>query len=308
MPRFHASHFLFLALSWIVLAITPCDAHTRRHHVPYFLAADHPTLHSIVRVYVPGGFGTPPMNLTIEAIDDDGNHYGPIETAIDRPADWGLEFTSEDLENGNADKNISGIGDGVGDWQLYITLPDGPLSVSAYISTESGFITAAHEVVPVYREHYGTHYRVPLFNFSDSPHQNRLRVINPDAHSVRLYIYGMSDKGTVQWFNQDIVLSPNEVRTFDAADLENLDTEPTGRKGRWSIELHAQAVHDETAAQPLIVMNLMEEDDTGIISNLSSLPDLKTVGNRRNETATKPDGCTDEHEQAFEYTTHGGSG
>lgn len=63
------------------------------------------------------------MSLTIEAFDDEGNCYGPIETAIDRPVDRAIEFTSQDLEGGNVEKGIEGIGEGVGDWQLFITLP-----------------------------------------------------------------------------------------------------------------------------------------------------------------------------------------
>ena len=301
----HASRSIATALILtLIVVVSVADADSERHYIPYFLSANHETLHSIVRIYVPGGFGTPAMSLTIEAIDDQGKYYDPIETAIDRPADWGFEFTSEDLEDGNTEKGIIGIGEGIGDWQLFITLPSGPLSVASYISTEDGFITAAHEVVPIYREHYGTYYRVPLFNFSDATHQNRLRVINPDAHSVRLYLYGVSDKGE-PWFDQDNILAPHEVRIITATELEEFDTQPVGREGRWTIELHAQSMHDVEASQPIIVMNLMEDADTGTLTNLSSLPDLTPEG-RRSGPAIGSENCGEQYEQAIAFTTENG--
>ena len=55
--------------------------------------------------------------MTIHAVDDEGERFGPVELSLD-----GLQsrhVNSDDLENGNAEQGLSGgIGDGSGNWRL----------------------------------------------------------------------------------------------------------------------------------------------------------------------------------------------
>ena len=84
--------------------------------------------------------------VTIAAIDDTGFRAPGIALAIGSGET--AHFNSEDLEQGNAGKGLSG-GTGppnVGDWRLELT-SDLDIEVLAYIRTTDGFLTAMHDVV-----------------------------------------------------------------------------------------------------------------------------------------------------------------
>ena len=117
-----------------------------------------------------GGSG----EIAIEAIDDAGTAAGPVVLTLD--ANETAHFNSKDLEDGNADKGLSGgVGPGEGDWRLVLD-SDLDFEVLSYIRTEDGFLTAMHDTVPLID---GT-YRVAIFNPGSNPDQvSHLRLINP---------------------------------------------------------------------------------------------------------------------------------
>lgn len=80
--------------------------------------AGNTTAQSFVRVMNPSATTG---RVTITGIDDAGNtSQGAV--SFDLPARGSMQVNSEDLENGNADKGLTGsLGDGVGKWRLEVT-------------------------------------------------------------------------------------------------------------------------------------------------------------------------------------------
>ena len=70
---------------------------------------------------------------TITASDDASREYGPARLALG--AGGAARFNSDDLEDGNAGKGLSGgIGPGEGDWRLELS-SELKMDVLAYVRT-----------------------------------------------------------------------------------------------------------------------------------------------------------------------------
>ena len=131
-------------------ATAPIDRSSRNsnpaqtaHGVPLFPSASDRMSQGFVRVINRSGQDG---EVTIAAIDDTGFRAPGIALAIGSGET--AHFNSEDLEQGNAGKGLSG-GTGppnVGDWRLELT-SDLDIEVLAYIRTTDGFLTAMHDVV-----------------------------------------------------------------------------------------------------------------------------------------------------------------
>ena len=324
---------LTLALFSFLLAMSPADARTPHHHVPYFLSASHPTLHSIVRITWRTCRIKP--SFTIDAYDDSGAFGGTLEIPWrEGPSGCGeiVELNSYDLENGNPEEGWDGVGQGVGDWQLFITTPHPDIVVTSYVSTQDGFLVAMHDTVPFNEDTNGNF--ITTFNFADASHEGLLRIINPNDRSIYVSVQAQHDR---QVGNYDggawIPLMPHEVITVTDENLETYNRawhRPTPEPyvddegplvegggvlgeyemeyvGRWRLYIQGWIVDEigfKSDSVPLVVMHLMEDAGTGIIANLSSVPDLKTAS-VRGESAAGP-GCTDESNQALAHTTGNG--
>ena len=82
--------------------------------------------------------------MTITAIDDEGRPANPVTLLLEARA--GAHFNSQDLENGNSEKGLSGrAGDGEGNWRLKLET-NLEIEYLAYIRTVDGFVTNMHEV------------------------------------------------------------------------------------------------------------------------------------------------------------------
>ena len=230
--------------------------------VPLFLSAS--ALESVgrqgfVRVFNRSGKSG---EVRIAAIDDRGEQAGPVTLSIGsfetRP------FNSQDLEQGNVGKGLSGgIGPGTGDWRLQFE-SDLDIEVGAYIRTRDGFLTAMHDLVIV-EDRTGAHH-VPVFNPASNTNQrSRLRLINPDPDdSVDVTINGYDDNGDEGATTVELRLLPGSVRTLSAPQLEDGDPNLTGQlgdgEGKWRLFIEADGrIH---------VVNLLDSE-TGNLTNLS---------------------------------------
>ena len=129
--------------------------------------------------------------VSIHAIDDRGERYGPVTLSMDAKA--AVQFDSRNLEEGNASKGLSGgVGDGTGNWRLeFETGLD--IEALAYIRTPDGFLTSMHEVAAAAGEAFdttsagGLRYRVPIFNpASNRSLESRLRLVNSGAARITI--------------------------------------------------------------------------------------------------------------------------
>ena len=237
-------------------ASTALAASAEDHIVPLFPAASDTVRQGFVRII---NHGEEAGDVSIEAIDDEGNVRGPLTLSLGSGET--VHFNSGDLEEGNPDKGLTGdTGSGQGDWRLDLT-SDLDIEVLAYIRTQDGFLTAMHDLVPETDDGY----RVATFNPGRNVNQvSRLRLINPGDADATVTIYGIDDGGTR---SEDVQLDvpAGTAKTVSAAQLENGDeglTGPMGSgKGKWQLDLRAD--------QPIHAMSLLQSP-TGHLTNLST--------------------------------------
>ena len=168
-------------------------------------------------------------------------------------------FNSDDLEYGNADKGLTGIGTGDGDWHLTLD-SDLPLTVSTYARSADGLLTEMNRTVP--RDPDGIH-RVMTFNPKSAMRRvSQLRLVNPHERPVTITVKGIDDLGADSAGQVTVTLAANEARTLTAGHLE--DRGLGDGAGKWRLFV--------TATEPITVMNLMRTI-SGHLANLSSAPE-----------------------------------
>ena len=198
--------------------------------------------------------------VTIRAIDDAGVERGPV--ALSLAAGQVRHFNSEDLEEGNPSKGLSGsVGTGEGAWRLVLEtgLDIEPL---AYIRMAGGFVTSMHDLVPL----VGGRHEVPTFNPASNVHQvSLLRVVNTGEEQAAVTIVGVDDAGAAGRTDVTFALPAGAAATWTAEELETGGVGLEGRLGdglgKWRLEVSAD--------QPLQVMSLLRSP-AGNIANLSS--------------------------------------
>ncbi|MYF29911.1 MAG: hypothetical protein F4029_04595 [Gammaproteobacteria bacterium] len=242
-----------------ILAASPAvSAGAQEHLVPLFPAASDTVRQGFVRVI---NHGDESGEVSIEAIDDDGNVHGPLALSIG--AGETVHFNSDDLEEGNPGKGLTGYtGSGHGDWRLDVT-SDLDIEVLAYIRTGDGFLTAMHDLVPQTDDGH----RAATFNPGRNANQvSRLRLINPGDTDATVTVHGIDDTGTRSADVQAIVPA-GATRTYSAAQLENGADGLTDAMGSGSGKWQLLAASDA----PIHAMSLLQSP-TGHLTNLSTTP------------------------------------
>ena len=174
-----------------------------------------------------------------------------------------VHFNSQDLEEGNTSKGLSGgVGDGIGDWRLELST-DLDIEPLAFVRTADGFVTSVHEVV-----HGGPmRWHVPVFNpGSNTSQRSRLRLINAAGGTAEVTIAGRDDRGEQPPGGEvRLALRADASRSINAQELESGGSRFRGSFGdgigKWQLFISAN--------RPIQVMSLLESP-TGHLSNLSS--------------------------------------
>ncbi len=203
-----------------------------------------------------------------DAVDDEGESYGSVVLAIG--AGEAAHFNSDDLENGNAEKDLSGAtGSGEGDWRLQLT-SDLDIEVLSYIRTADGFLTSMHDTVPS----EGGRHRVAFFNPGSNTSQvSRLRLVNPGDEAAEVSIVGVDDRGESPGSEVTTTIPAGASRTYTAAALESggegLEGALGDGAGKWRLVVQS--------AQPIVAMSLLS-DPMGHLTNLSTAPGREPQG------------------------------
>ena len=227
----------------------------RGHQVPLFVRATHETQQGFVRII---NRSNQAGDVRVTAIDDEGMTFDAFTLSM---AAWETQhFNSNHLENGDADRGISGVGRGTGNWRLVLD-SDLNLEVLAYVRTRDGFLTAMHDTVPKPAE---THL-VPIFNPGSNRRQvSKLRIINPSDDAAAVVVSGVDDAGQRAPAVR-LTVPALAARTFTALDLERGHGQLEGSLGdgvgKWSLFI--------TSEQDIAAMSLLESG-TGHLTNLSS--------------------------------------
>ena len=235
------------------------------HLLPYFLARRTPGRQGLVRIV---NFSDRAGTVTVTAIDDAGRNHG-TET-LDLDAGGAVHFNSDDLERGNREKGLSGVGAGTRDWRLLVAseLDIQPL---AYVRTDDGFITRMDDVEEKL-EGAGNRYIVHFANPGHNRNQRSyLRLINTGSASSRITIRAHDDAG-VQRGPVSFSLPAGEARHVTASELETgqgLSGRLGTGSGKWRLLV--------SGTQPVHVMSLLDTP-TGNITNLSDVPAITVTG------------------------------
>ena len=240
------------------LSTVPRNEYQGVHTLPLFPAGSAAAGQGFARI----------VNLTdraaeasILAYDGAGRRYGPVTLSLE--AGETAHFNSEDLEDGNAAKGLSGgIGSGVGDWRLELT-SESKLEVLAYVRSDDGFVTTMHDAVP---SQIHTH-RAAVFNPGSNWRQvSGLRLVNPGDEDAKVTITGIDDDGASS-DEVSVTLPPKASRTFTSLEFEAGGSGLKGRlgdgAGKWQLDIHAD--------REIIAMSLLESP-TGHLTNLSTAP------------------------------------
>ena len=227
--------------------------------VPLALSASDGRRQSFLRVV---NHSSESAEVQVMATDDAGVGADPIAFVIGGGKT--LHFNSTDLEEGSADKGLSGgIGTREGDWRLSVSA-DLDLEVLSYARTSDGFVTTMHDVAPVAAD--GS-YKVAFFNPAGNINQaSRLRMTNLGAVDASVTITGVDDAGDPGEDQVEIALPAGASTELTAAELESADNTNGGLgdgKGKWYLTIDSD--------QTLTVMNLLESP-TGHLTNLSTIP------------------------------------
>ena len=234
--------------------------------LPYFLAERTAGREGFVRIV---NRSAQAGTVTLTAIDDEG-HTAGTET-LNLAANGAIHFRSRDLERGNVDKDLSGVGPGTGHWRLVLTssLDIQPL---AYVRTADGSFLTRIDDVEAEVEGSGNRYIVHFFN----PGRNRkkvsyLRLINPGSAGARITIGAHDDQGGNRG-PVSLSLPAGQARHVTASELETGGQGLDGRlgtgSGKWRLTV--------TATQPVQVMSLLLTP-TGHLTNLSGVPAMTDV-------------------------------
>ena len=228
-----------------------------------FPRASHPSRQGFVRLINHGSTGG---DISIVPTDDSGRVFDTITLAID--ANETVHFNSDDLENGNTDKGLTGAtGAGTGDWRLAMT-SSLDIEVLAYIRTTDGFLTAMNDIAPV----TDSIHRVAIFNPGSNPNQvSWLRLVNPGTNSAAITIRGTDDNGDSGTGVASLSLDAGTATVISSAQLENGANGISGSigdgAGKWRLEVES--------AEPLVVMSLLESP-TDHLTNLSTIAPSQT--------------------------------
>ena len=234
------------------------DEDVTTHHIPYFpSAADAMGRQGFIRVI---NRGDDDAAVRIFAYDDSGPGYGDSLTV---PGGAVAQFNSDDLELGNRDKGLKGVGAGTGDWRLELK-SDAELDVLAYIRHKDGFLTSMHDVAPANAD---GEYEVPTFNPGSNYNQvSHLLIANAGEEEASVSITGVDDRG-LSYGKVSLRAPARRALTLSARDLESGSDATTGRlgdgNGKWRLTVASD--------RPLWVMSLLESP-TGHLTNLTTAP------------------------------------
>ena len=215
-----------------------------------------------------------PTNITIQAFDDDGFAApgGTVEATLDPFAS--LQLTSQDLEQGNAAKGMSGsLGDGTGKWQLEVR-SNTDIEVMSMIRTPDGFLTSVSDVVPKNSPNE-IYFANPASNQNQ---QSFLRFTNQSDVGGFVTLSGVDDNGNpAPGTDVTFTLFAKESKQLNSRDIENGNSSKglSGALGDGSGKWHLTATSDVD----LEVMSLIRTPD-GFLTNLSGVVPTDTQNHR----------------------------
>ena len=254
--------------NWVNLSAEPSASEGDAEHLPLFLSetasqgAHGQSVARIVNRSARSG------QVTIRAVDAQGRAYPAGALAL--AAGQTVEFNSTELEQGDAERGLTGLADtGVdqGNWRLLLT-SDLDIRASAYIEASDGLFGSFHECVSAAAATVDAQQTHAVLLFNSAGHADgasRLRLINSAAAPANVRIRGLDDAGRPGVSVVRLAIPAGATRQLTASDLETGEADGVSGAlgdggGKWRLWVESDA--------PIEVMNLVETA-SGHLSNLS---------------------------------------
>ena len=202
-----------------------------------------------------------PSEVRVVPVDDTGTRRPSLTLVIE--AGEAAHFNSQDLENGNPDKGLTGSsGGGTGDWRLELESAHA-VEVLSYVRTVDGLLTAMHDIAPV----SDNVHRVATFNPASNLDQaSSLRIFNSGGADAAATITGIDDHGASSGPVR-IDVPAGAAVTLTAEELEEGTAGLRGvlgdGRGKWRLRVESDG--------DLGVVNLLASPG-GHLTNLSTGP------------------------------------
>ena len=226
-------------------------------HAPLVPSSSNPLREGLVRIVNPSAQAG---EVRMVAVDDAGWRREPVTLGIGAGAS--VQFTSRDLEWGNAAMGLVGTGPGTGDWRLEIASDLDDIGVLPYVRSQDGVPRAMGDVAPVVDDVH----RVALFHPADGVDATgRLRLTNRGAQPLRAEITGIDDTGSSPGGMVSVEIAAHASVLLGAEELEAGGARLGGAlgdgEGQWRLDIASDG--------DLSVMSLVETPD-GHLTNLSN--------------------------------------
>ena len=202
------------------------------HRVPLFPpASDGAGRRGVVRVV---NRSADSAEVSIEAFDATDRAYEELRLALE--ADSSAEFDATDLEQGNAEKGLTGsTGPGEGDWWLELR-SESDIEVLSYVDTASGPLSALRGTAGV-ETATGMRYEALLWGES-----GEVRLLNAGGAPAEVRLSGVDDAGS-SGGAVELTLAPWSARTLTATALAEGEAGMLGAlgagSGSWRLRLEA---------------------------------------------------------------------
>ena len=200
-------------------------------------------------------------SVRVVAFDADGRSQAAGELALDARA--AVHFSTRELEHGNADKGLTGVAVGQGDWRLELH-SNLEVGVYGYARATDGFLGSVHELAPTTAT--GSH-RVVFFNPArNAGQESRLRIVNTGDAAADVRISGVDDDGRPgAAVAVRLTVPAYATRELTARDLETGAAQGVAGAlgegaGKWRLVVETD--------RPIAVMSLVE-DAAGHLGNVS---------------------------------------
>ena len=199
------------------LSSMPAGAEDGVHRLALLPPADDPLRQGFVRlVNRSDEVGT----VTLRAFDDAGTAY-PAQT-LALTAGQAMHFTARDLEEGHADKGLTGTGDGAGSWHLVFEPEPADLDLQALSlvrNPDMSSVAALHDTAP---GSAAEGYAVAFFNpASNRGLSSRLRLVNRSGAPAAVTIAGTDSAGQPGESAVTLTLPARAACTLSAPVLES---------------------------------------------------------------------------------------
>ncbi len=222
--------------------------------VPLFVSGTDPDRHGFVRVI---NRSNRDGTVSIHAIDEAGRRFGPVDLALRAGA--ARQFSSADLEWGNAAKGLPGIGAGHGDWRLELAT-DLDIGALSYVRAADGSVTRVDGTVAIAQ---GSLCEIGFFNPASNTRQvSMLRLANAGAQDAEVAVSGVDDRGRAAPDGEVYLTVPaGQSRSVGANELERGGASLRGRlgdgAGKWRLSVSAD--------EPVEVTNLLSSPGGALV-------------------------------------------